>query len=61
LVELVDLVLEYGQNGCGRVAFIELGSERMRGEILSSLFLYSLRAFSKMTLKLEEDAVGVEA
>ena len=57
-VELVDLVLEYGQNCRGGVAFIELGSKRMRGETLFSFFLYSLRAFSKMELKLEVDIVG---
>ena len=42
LVELVDLVLEYGQNCCGGVAFLEFGCERMRCEMLSSLFFIFL-------------------
>ena len=45
LVELVDLVLDYGKNPCGGVAFIELGSERMRGKTLSSLFSVCLEGF----------------
>ena len=45
LVELVDLVLEYGQNPCGGVAFVELGSERVRGETLSRLVLICLEGF----------------
>ena len=44
-VELVDLVLEYGQNCRGGVAFIELGSKRMRGETLFSLFFIFLEGF----------------
>ena len=42
LLELVDLVLKYGQNGLGRVASLELGGERMSGEILFGLFFYKL-------------------
>ena len=45
LVKPVDLVLEYGLNCCGGVAFIELGSERMRDEMLSSLFFICLEGF----------------
>ena len=45
LVEVVDLVLEYDQNCCKGVAFVELGSERMRGETLSSFFFIFLEGF----------------
>ena len=38
LVELLYLVLKYGQNGLGRVAFLKTGGERVSGEILLSLF-----------------------
>src|ERR1700761_3768919 len=38
LVELVYLALKYGENGCGRVTLLELGCERMSGEILFGLF-----------------------
>ena len=44
-IELVDLVLEYGQNCRGGVAFIELVSKRMRGETLFSLFFIFLEGF----------------
>ncbi len=47
LFELVDLDLKYGQNGRGRVAWLELGGERMSGEILFSLFFICLEGFFK--------------
>ena len=40
----MDLVLEYGQNCCGGVAFIELVSERMRGESFFGLFFILLES-----------------
>jgi hypothetical protein len=44
-VELVDLVLKYSKNVRRRVACLELGSERMSGEITSSLFSVFLESF----------------
>ena len=38
LVEVVDLLLKYGQNGLWGVARLELGGERMSSDILFSLF-----------------------
>ena len=43
--ELVDLVLEYSYNGCGRVAFLQLGGERMSDKILFGLFCIFLEGF----------------
>jgi hypothetical protein len=45
LVELVDLFLKYGQNGRGRVAFLEPGGERIGSEIPSSLLFICLESF----------------
>lgn len=45
LVELVYLALKYVENGRGRVTCLELGGERMCGEILFSLFLIFLEGF----------------
>ncbi len=47
LFELVNLDLKYSQNGRGRVAWMELGGERMSGEILFSLFFICLEGFFK--------------
>ena len=51
LDELVDLALKNDQNGGGRVTFLELGGERMEGEILF-VFWYVLRVFSNMSFKI---------
>jgi hypothetical protein len=59
LVELVDLFLEYGQNGRRRVACLELGGERMCEESLSRLFFVCLESFFEDDLKSEEDAVSM--
>jgi hypothetical protein len=56
----VDLVLKHCQNIRRRVASLELAGERMSNKILLGLYLYALRAFSKMTLGLDEDAVVAE-
>ena len=45
LVELVYLALKYGENGRRRVTCLELGSERMSGEILSGLFFILFEGF----------------
>ena len=45
LFELVDLFLKYSQSGRSRVACLELGGERMSGEILSRLLLVFLEGF----------------
>jgi hypothetical protein len=45
LAELVDLVLKYGKNVRRRVACLELGSQGMGSEILSSLFTIFLEGF----------------
>jgi hypothetical protein len=52
LVELVDLVLKYGQNGRGRVACLELSGERMSREILLSLPFIFLEGFCKYDVEI---------
>src|SRR6266404_5136410 len=42
LLELVDLVLKYCENGGGRFACLELYSERMRDKILLCLYFIRL-------------------
>jgi hypothetical protein len=46
-LELVNLVLKYGQNVCGRVACLELGDERVRDKILLGLFFVGLECLFK--------------
>jgi hypothetical protein len=47
LPELIDLVLKYSYDSCRRVAFLQLGGERMSGEILFGLFCIDLKGFLK--------------
>src|SRR6266404_2153432 len=51
LLELVDLVLKYGENGGGRFACLELYSERMRDKILLCLYFIRLEGLFKNPIK----------
>ena len=46
-LELMDLVLEYGQNVRGRIACLELGDKRVSDEILLGLCFVGLEGFLK--------------
>ena len=52
LLKLVDLALKYGQNGCGRVACLELAGERMSDKILFGLYFICLDGFFKYDLEI---------
>ena len=52
LLKLVDLVLKYGQNGCGRVTRLELAGERMSGKILFGLYFICLESFFKNDIEI---------
>ena len=51
--EVVDLCLEYSHNGRGRVAFLQLGGERMSGKILFGLFGICLEGSFKYNFEIE--------
>ena len=52
MLELVDLVLKYGQNVRGRVACLKLAGERMSGEILFGLCFICFEGFFKNDIEM---------
>jgi hypothetical protein len=52
LLELVDLVMKYGQNSCGSVACLELAGERMLGKVLFGLYFICLEGLFKNDIEI---------
>ena len=57
-LELMDLILKYGQNSCGRVRCLELVSEWVRDKILLGLCFISLEGFFKNDIEIGRGRYG---